>query len=345
MAYLLSLCIPTYNRAPYLKSLLESILPQLTPQVEVVISDNGSTDNTKDLIATFADKIPSLAYFSLRENQGPDRNFLHVVERAQGQFCWLLGSDDALYPGAVARLLEEIRHATADLFLLRKNSYDSHMSHRVLAYEPMGHYGDTTTNDEKSQHKEFFCRVASNLGYLGGLAFRRSLWQSVDAASFIGTAYVHVFIIQHLLKAGYPLKYLSTPAIKWRADNDSILTTWTADPSLRRKAFLRLQIELGYLDITKKVFGNTSKTLRYVTHDLAKGNLFYQLLKYKLDGTYHTAMLRSLFSYTKKSPYFYTRIVPLALMPKILLSAAKVLYRATYKKSQLAKLKTDKCSC
>lgn len=345
MTYLLSLCIPTYNRAAYLVTLLESILPQLTPQVEVVVSDNASTDSTKSLVAAFAKKMPSLSYSCLPENQGPDHNFLHVVERAQGQFCWLLGSDDALYPGAIARLLSEISRHTADLYLLCKNSYDSRMLSRVPAYEPMGHHSDTTTCYNTHKQDNFFYRVTSNLGYLGGLAFRRSLWQSVDAKAYIGTAYVHVFIFQHLLKEGHSLKYLATPAIKWRADNDSILTTWTADPSLRRKAFLRLQIELGYLDITQKVFGPTSRTLRYVTGDLAKGNLFYQLLKYKLDGTYHTAMLRAIFSYTKKSLHFYSRILPLALTPKSVLTALKALYRATYKKQRLAKLTTDTSPC
>ena len=59
---LLSICIPTYNRAEYLKKTLESIVWQrdfLSKDVEVVISDNCSTDDTASVVAKFVEKYPN----------------------------------------------------------------------------------------------------------------------------------------------------------------------------------------------------------------------------------------------------------------------------------------------
>lgn len=100
----LSICIPTYERSGKLAVLLSSIICQDDPRVEVVVSDNGSADDTAEMVQEFTFLRP-LKWHQWDENVGFDRNLLKVVSMASGEYCWLVGSDDALTPGAVSHIL------------------------------------------------------------------------------------------------------------------------------------------------------------------------------------------------------------------------------------------------
>lgn len=96
--YLLSICIPTYNRAPYLKRCLDSLVCQpefLKGDVEIVISDNASTDKTMSLIKDYQAKYKNITYHRNAENIGP-RNIGLVATMAHGIFC-KLGNDTLVY--------------------------------------------------------------------------------------------------------------------------------------------------------------------------------------------------------------------------------------------------------
>jgi glycosyltransferase involved in cell wall biosynthesis len=108
----LSICTPTHEgRAGTLAFGLERLLGQVTgaiaTQVEVCISDNASMDGTEDAVARLAARSPIPIHY--RRNPvdlGAGRNILQSVEMARGDYCWLVSSDDALAPGALARMLE-----------------------------------------------------------------------------------------------------------------------------------------------------------------------------------------------------------------------------------------------
>lgn len=102
----ISICIPTFNRASRLVNCLQSIkLNRATEDVdyEVCISDNGSSDNTLEIVRA-AEKYLNIKYFRHAENVGRVRNYLKVVDMAQGDFIWLLGDDDLLLPDALVTI-------------------------------------------------------------------------------------------------------------------------------------------------------------------------------------------------------------------------------------------------
>ena len=95
---LLSICIPTYNRAEYLKQSLDSLvcLPEfLSGNIDVVISDNASTDNTEIMIKEFVDKHSCIHYFKNEENIR-DKNFPKVLSKACGVYRKLF-NDTIIY--------------------------------------------------------------------------------------------------------------------------------------------------------------------------------------------------------------------------------------------------------
>lgn len=106
----LSICIPTYNRSKHLRNCLESIVSnrlQKDIEFQVCISNNCSTDETEELVQSFAGKLP-IKYQKNESNLGVARNVLKVVDMADAEFVWLIGDDDLLIPDAIRKLLELI---------------------------------------------------------------------------------------------------------------------------------------------------------------------------------------------------------------------------------------------
>ena len=110
---LLSIAIPTYNRADCLKRLLNNIIPQaleFKDNVEICISNNSSTDNTREVVLNFKEKYPDLIKYNENEkNLGFDRNVLKVVNMAEGEFIWTCSDDDLLVKNGLKEIIEFLR--------------------------------------------------------------------------------------------------------------------------------------------------------------------------------------------------------------------------------------------
>lgn len=108
---LVTVGIPTYNRASTLGRAIESVLGQDYPHIEVVISDNASTDETQAICKEFQEADNRVRYIRQLSNQGATANFNQVLQQASGDFFMWLGDDDWLDRGYISNciriLLEE----------------------------------------------------------------------------------------------------------------------------------------------------------------------------------------------------------------------------------------------
>lgn len=104
---LLSICIPTFNRAPHLEHCLQSIYSQIgnNELIEVIVSDNASTDATPEIARTYASRYSNMKYVRNDENIGADPNIFRVMNLAQGKFVKLQGDDDFYVDGTLLPLL------------------------------------------------------------------------------------------------------------------------------------------------------------------------------------------------------------------------------------------------
>jgi len=103
--YLISICIPTYNRAKNLKKNLELLNNQIVDsgllnKVEVIVSNNGSTDDTAQVLSSF-DGSMKLTAICQSTNIGAERNILAVLKASTADFVMLLGDDDYLEPSYI----------------------------------------------------------------------------------------------------------------------------------------------------------------------------------------------------------------------------------------------------
>ncbi|WP_276373180.1 glycosyltransferase family A protein [Chryseolinea sp. H1M3-3] len=107
-----SIVVPTYNRAVRLLEAIKTILAQQYSSYEIIVVDDGSTDNTKLVISEMSEKIPSIRYF-FKDNQERSIARNYGIMQARGKYVGFLDSDDVLYPN----------HLKVAYELLQRNSF------------------------------------------------------------------------------------------------------------------------------------------------------------------------------------------------------------------------------
>jgi glycosyltransferase involved in cell wall biosynthesis len=99
-----SVIIPTYNRADFIAEAIKSVLAQSLRDFEVIVIDDGSTDNTQDIVSTFPVR------YLWQENQGPGAARNKGIDLAQGQYLVFLDSDDVLLSNALEVGVQVLDH-------------------------------------------------------------------------------------------------------------------------------------------------------------------------------------------------------------------------------------------
>ena len=97
---------PTYNRAAKLLRLYESLLKQSSYDFEWIIVDDGSCDNTKEIVSQFHNKEMFSMQYIFQENGGKHRAYNKAIEFAKGDYFFCVDSDDYLERDAVLKIIE-----------------------------------------------------------------------------------------------------------------------------------------------------------------------------------------------------------------------------------------------
>jgi glycosyltransferase involved in cell wall biosynthesis len=105
---LISIGIPTYNRAnSYLKHALRSAVNQTYQNIEIIVSDNCSTDNTESVVQEFND--PRIRYYRQNENRGPLNNCNFCLEQSRGKYFLLLLDDDLIDDDFLSTCMDAVK--------------------------------------------------------------------------------------------------------------------------------------------------------------------------------------------------------------------------------------------
>lgn len=104
----ISVCMASYNGAIYIRDQILSILHQLNDNDELIISDNGSLDNTINIIGEINDNRIKIFYCN---EMGVVPNFENALKRASGKYIFLSDQDDIWMPGRVLSMMEQLQVA------------------------------------------------------------------------------------------------------------------------------------------------------------------------------------------------------------------------------------------
>lgn len=316
----LSICIPTYNRAEYLPEAIESVLNQVTEdikdKIEICISDNASTDNTEEIVKMYqAKKICNIIYHKNEENLGADNNFLKVIEIASGKYCWYLGSDDKLSPLGINKILSEIINNKNDIYLFNREEYSMDFRKKISVSKWWNFKKEKEFNFENIQVSEYLTHV-NELGgifsFISSVVFKKSNWNIVEnKEKYIGTFYSHTYVLANILNQKRKLKIINTPQVMCRInDSENTFGGMLGD-------YKRLYIDYYNILIFIDIFGMDSKEVYYVKKILLQQRNLKTLLAISMliDIANQRKLLLLLNNLGFKKEYLIVKYFPRKLLP------------------------------
>jgi len=136
MKSLVSVCIPTYNHALVLDDALRSAMEQTYGNLEILVLDNDSTDDTATVVTAASARDARVRYLRHSENIGMVHNFSACVEQAKGQYVKFVCADDALEPECVERMVQVMSaHPEVSLVACARQLVDRNLRpHRAARY-------------------------------------------------------------------------------------------------------------------------------------------------------------------------------------------------------------------
>lgn len=214
---LLSICITTYNRGDFIGATLATIVDQLGPDVELVIVDGASTDNTSVVVASFANEAAGIRYFREAHNSGFDADLEKAIGYASGEYCWLLSDDDFVRADAVRNIIDALKGDEIDLLLVEHDVIDASLK-KMLRTDRFPFRGERIY--EPADANELLADAGSMASFIGSTIIRRSAWTSRAKEPFIGSMFVHVGVIFQQ-PAMNRVKLLAEPLVTLRAGNNA----------------------------------------------------------------------------------------------------------------------------
>lgn len=116
--------IPTYNRARYLDKCLDSVTREVKEfGFPIYVSDDCSEDETEETLELYKQSFNNVTYSINKSNLGLYKNILKVIEKAQTEYIWLLGDDDAILPDRIEKIVSVIEQGY-DYVVLNSVPYD-----------------------------------------------------------------------------------------------------------------------------------------------------------------------------------------------------------------------------
>lgn len=247
-----SVCIPTYNFGEFIGETLESIVSQLSDDVEVIIGDGNSTDNTEQIVRGYQSRYHNIKYYKFDEKGGIDTDLIKTIEKATGEYCWLLSSDDVLIPGALEYILEATRLGHA-IYLCNRVDCDRELRAMKTRHWLDESQGDGIFDFSLETELKNYLKLSKGLGalfsFISSIIVCRAEWVSASCnTDYLGCNYAHVHRFFSIAKNGGRLKYIKRPLILARHYNDSFITNGVAN---------RFYIDFdGYELITKQLFND-----------------------------------------------------------------------------------------
>jgi glycosyltransferase involved in cell wall biosynthesis len=211
----LTIGIPTYNGHKYIKDAINSIIEQIDDinrnELEILISDNASTDETPDIIKKYVGKYPSLfSYYRNTENIGIDRNIDIIFKKAKGEFVWICGDDDQIITGQLKNVLGKIKNKKEiSVFFVNASMYDRDMT-KILQEHVLEIEEGIYSPDQ------YYNFVGPNAVLISTIIVKRELWPFNEGINeYTQHEWVTLYKIYFSLRAGKAY-LISQSCVKYR---------------------------------------------------------------------------------------------------------------------------------
>lgn len=182
---ILTIAIPTYNRALYLRACLENIYSQVgnDSRVEVLVCDNCSPDNTSTVIEEYKQKYVNLVYYKNLTNIGVSKNIQKVLELSRGEYINLHGDDDYFNEGIYSTIINMI-----------DSNRDCDLMYLSMKWHPL--------NIKRGIGMSNYQIDSGTGGWITGMVIKNDAYKNItEKEKFLNSNLNHIYIQLELLRS------------------------------------------------------------------------------------------------------------------------------------------------
>jgi len=248
-----SVIIPNYNHAKYLEQRIKSILNQTFKDFELIILDDCSTDNSREIIEDYSNRFPFISsYFNTSNSGSPFLQWDSGVNKSKGDFIWIAESDDFAEPGFLEKTISTmLNHPDAGLVYTDSNVVDEQtgtgyfISGKKASIFKSSKWLNDYFNDGKEEISDHLF-LENSIYNVSSVLFRKSKYSEAGGAGnsmkFCGDwlLYIRILLISDIA-------YIAQPLNTFRIHQGSSVNNY-----FRSNEYLR-ELLLVYSFVTKNI--------------------------------------------------------------------------------------------
>lgn len=224
MNNLLSICLPTYNRANFLDKNLERLIKLCKPlHIPIFISDNCSPDNTEEIVRNRKKQYEYIFYKKLEKNRGIDYNMDSVVNSSTTEFSWIFSDDDEIDTDSIIFLISILENHNPDFVLL--NNRESNIFTNEIIFN---NYLNCEKSNSFISNKTLLEKYSHQMTLLSACLVKTRLWKSIELKNYKSKYYFHLHNILSYLNDTSKIILIGKPLFtkysgnKWNFDSQEI---------------------------------------------------------------------------------------------------------------------------
>ena len=232
MSALLTIAIPTFNRAEQLGQLLDSLFSQMDAfrdEIRILVVDNHSTDDTALRCGAWKQKGKPFEYICNATNIGMAHNIIKCFELTETPYCWVFGDDDMVRIGALGLILSHLIEQRPDILYCGYTAFKDSPSEKLASYAgPLSLW---------AMKAEDFCRVVQiNMTFISAVITSKQAFLANGGASLIrqhaNTLLPQLAWVFECMTYGCKFSYSRQPLVLARLEGSggfNIFKTFTTD--------------------------------------------------------------------------------------------------------------------
>lgn len=222
---LVSIIVPLYNHVRYIEECLDSVLAQDLPNIELLLLDDGSSDDGFDVACRWKDRHGhrfARIHFDRQTNAGITRTFDRLIRRSTGRFILILASDDVLLPGSIAQRLDLFKDDGVMAVFGDATPIDD--AGNVLGKSAIGELGTTDTREALRDPRTLPWELIFRWNVYGSvLVCRREALLKPDGSSVLNLSiYGEDMQLYYRFGSQGSLRYIDRPVAKYRVHSAGV---------------------------------------------------------------------------------------------------------------------------
>ena len=318
----LTIGIPTFNRSNSLERLIKDLQSQilnsrLAEQIEILVSDNNSTDRTQALVKAFIHDNPSIKIIFNRNknNLGSDANFLKVLSLANTRFCWIFSDDDSILDGSLKILVDTLKQSDPAVGFVCTNYYID-TSSNLTGFHRVG-------NNSYANLSEFSLESNISFSMITACIFNKEVVKKhLDKfENYLNTGYPHLFWLIICAQDNISMTLIREPL--FRVNSQSVREKRLSGREVNDQefymnahlSFVRFMKELSQFERRYTGLRLAIKRVRIVEDENINQIMYHKMcFGYKYVQKYPKYIVR-MGSMLRFSPIFYFLHIPLLILP------------------------------